>query len=158
VCNLHLNSIVQRHDEILAASIREVVVFHSTAEALLPYAGELPFAVIADPDKQLYAAFGVESSARSLLDPRAWPSILRGVSRSLRERLVGQRPLPPINPQGGRFGLPADLLIARGGRVCACKYGAHVDDQWSVDEILHLSSRALSTDPASNPAISSCTE
>lgn len=55
VCNLHLNSIVQRYDEILAAFIREVVVFHSTAEALLPYAGELPFAVIADPDKQLYA-------------------------------------------------------------------------------------------------------
>ncbi len=158
MCNLHLNSIVQRYDEIVAASIREVVVFHSTAEALLPYAGELPFAVIADPDKQLYAAFGVESPARSLLDPRAWPSILEGVSRSLRESLVGQRPLPPVNPQGGRFGLPADLLIARDGRVCACKYGAHVDDQWSVDEILHLSNRVLSTDLASNPAIYSCTE
>lgn len=100
----------------------------------------------------------MESSARSLLDPRAWPSILQGVSRSLRESLVGQRPLPPVNPQGGRFGLPADLLIARDGRVRACKYGAHVDDQWSVDEILHLSSRALRTDPARNPAISSCTE
>ena len=34
VCNLHLYSIVRRYEDILAASIREVVVFHSTAAAL----------------------------------------------------------------------------------------------------------------------------
>jgi hypothetical protein len=138
VCDFHLHTIVQRHSEILAASILEVVVFHTSAEELLRYAGDLPFAVIADPDKRFYTDFGVESRRRALLDPRVWVPILRGVFRSLRAILRGN-PVPPLNPQGGRFGLPADFLIAGDGRVLACKYGSHAYDQWSVDEILSLS-------------------
>lgn len=37
VCNLHLGSITRRHEEILAAGIREVVVFHSSAEMMLEF-------------------------------------------------------------------------------------------------------------------------
>lgn len=138
VCDLHLHAIVHRHREILAASILEVVVFHTSAEELLRYAGDLPFAVIADPDKRLYTEFGVESGRRALFDPRVWVPLLRGVFRSLRAILRGN-PAPPLNPRGGRFGLPADFLIASDGRVLACKYGSHAYDQWSVDEILSLS-------------------
>jgi hypothetical protein len=138
VCDLHLHEIVHRHSAILAASILEVVVFHTSTEELLRYAGDLPFAVIADPDKRLYAEFGVESGRRALLDPRAWAPILRGVFRSLRAILRGN-PVAPLNVRGGRFGLPADFLIASDGRVLACKYGSHAYDQWSVDEILALS-------------------
>jgi hypothetical protein len=44
-----------------------------------------------------------------------------------------------LNPNSGRFGLPADFLIASDGRVLACKYGGHVyDHQCSVDGILAL--------------------
>ena len=32
ICNLHLRSGARRHDEIAAAGIREVVVFHSPAD------------------------------------------------------------------------------------------------------------------------------
>ena len=135
---MHLYSIVRRYEDILAASIREVVVFHATAAALLPHAGDLPFAVVADPDKRLFTEFGVESGPRALLDPRAWLPVLRGVFRSLRAILHGQQPIPTMNPHGGRLGLPADFLIASDGRVLACKYGSHAYDQWSVDEILAL--------------------
>jgi AhpC/TSA antioxidant enzyme len=130
---------VQRNEEIVAASIVEVVVFHSSADALLPYAGDLPFAVIADPGKRLYIEFGVESGVRALLDPRAWVRVMQGVLRSALLALRKQQPVPTLNPQDGRFGLPADFLIATDGRVVACKYGSHAYDQWSVDEILRLS-------------------
>jgi peroxiredoxin len=146
VCNLHLQSIVKHHEEIVAASIEEVVVFHSTAEELLPHAGNLPFTVIADPHKQLYGEFGVESNRRALLDPRAWLPILRGALRSLRAVARKREPLPSVNPHGGRLGLPADFLIASDGRVLACKYGSHAYDQWSVDEIL-----AFAGETASHP-------
>jgi hypothetical protein len=139
VCDLHLHSIVQRYEEIVAASIQEVVVFHSTAEDLLRYARELPLAVVADPKKRLYVEFGVESAPRALLDPRAWFPIAQGVSRSMRAVLRKQQSMPPINPPGGRWGLPADFLIANDGRVLACNYGSHAYDQWSVDELLELS-------------------
>jgi hypothetical protein len=88
-----------------------VVVFRSTAEELLLHAADLPFAVIADPHKRLYAEFGVESSPRALLDPRAWAPIIRGVFQSFVATVRGEGQAPASNPEGGRLGLPADLLI-----------------------------------------------
>lgn len=129
VCNLHLRSVVRRHDAIVAAGVRELVVFHSSVESMLPYQVDLPFAVISDPSKRLYVEFGVESSWRAFFDPRTWAAGVRGV--------IAKRPALPA-PDEGAFGLPADFLIASDGQVVACKYGVHADDQWSVDEILAL--------------------
>jgi hypothetical protein len=145
LCDLHLRSFVQRHDEIVAAGVREVVVFHSTSDDLLDHEAHLPFAVVADPDKLLYVAFGVESAPRALLDPQVWVPILRAVARRLWAIIRRQRRAPALNPRGGRLGLPADFLIAPDGRVLASHYGTHAYDQWSVDELLdHARSPALS--------------
>jgi peroxiredoxin len=141
VCNLHLRSMVRQSAAIEAAGVREVVVFHSNAEDLRRYEGSLPFAIIADPDKRLYRELGVESSPRALLDPRAWPGIVRAVLAST-WGLVKGLPLPPLRPPGGRYGLPADFLIDTDGRVLAVKYGEHADDQWSVEELLTLAAAA----------------
>lgn len=136
VCNLHLRTVVRRHNEIVAAGVREVVVFHSPVEELRGHAADLPFAVIADPDKRLYREFGVEPSRRALLDPRAWPTICRALAADLPGVLSGRAPAPAANPHGGRWGLPGDFLIGSDGRVLDAKYGRHADDQWSVDELL----------------------
>jgi len=103
ICNLHLHSFVERASEIAAAGIHEVVIYHSPRESLLPYQGKFPFDVIADPEKKLYAEFGVGSSIFSLLDVRAWPAIIKG--NSLQDR-------PKGDPEGGPLGRPADFLIA----------------------------------------------
>lgn len=136
VCNLHLQSFRRRFMEIVAAGVREVVVFHSTADELRPYAADLPFPVIADPDKRLYREFGAESSLRALLDPRAWPAIVRGVAHSRVAIIAAGQPVPSLTPKGGRLGLPADFLITPDGRLAACNYGRHADDQWSVDDVV----------------------
>ncbi|WP_426364018.1 peroxiredoxin-like family protein [Streptomyces sp. E-08] len=136
VCNLHLRSVQTRHEEIERAGIREVVFFHSPAEELRAHVAPLPFAVVADPDKLLYAEFGVESHRRALLDPRGWPAIVRSLLRGTWELLRGRGRLPAATQPAGRLGLPADFLITRDGRVAAAKYGEHVSDQWSVDELL----------------------
>lgn len=142
VCNLHLRTFVARHAEVEAAGVREVVVFHSTAADLRRYEADLPFAVIGDPAKELYRAFGVESAPRSLLDPRVWPTIARAVARSLWRIVARGAPIPPLRPGGGRYGLPADLLVDPTGTVVAAHYGVHADDQWSVDEVLALARQA----------------
>ena len=131
-CSVHLRSVTKRHDEIAAAGIREVVVFHSTATALRQHHADPPFAVIPDPKDKLYAEFGVGSGLRALLDPRALLVAMSKVIRVLPK-------LPVIPPWGkGMLGLPADFLITPNARILACKYGAHADDQWSVDELLTL--------------------
>jgi hypothetical protein len=125
-----------------------VVVFHSPAGELAEHVTGLPFAVLADPDKRLYAEFGVESSPRSLLDPRVWGAIVRAVARGLWTVARGRERLPARRVHGGRLGLPADFLIAPGGRVIACRYGEHAYDQWSVADVLALAAREGRTETA----------
>ncbi|MGH4017065.1 MAG: hypothetical protein ACRDSL_24690 [Pseudonocardiaceae bacterium] len=38
-----------------------------------------------------------------------------------------------------------NFLIAPDGRILACKYGVHANNQWSVEELLHLT-RAHTTE------------
>jgi peroxiredoxin len=132
ICNLHLQSIVKRRDEIEAAGIQEVVFFHSPAEELAKYTADLPFATVADPDKRYYRQFGVESSPRSLLHPRAWGAAAKGSVMTL----LGRFRAPAVHQDGGHLGLPADFLIDTNGTVIAAKRGTHAYDQWSVDELL----------------------
>ena len=138
VCNLHLRSVVNRKDDLVGAGIHEVVVFHSTAEDMRKYQHELPFDVIADPDKKLYAEFGVESAPRAVLSPRAWGAIIRGLGRSIGAVFRRKEAAPPVKPGGGSLGLPGDFLIGSDGRIVASKYGEHAYDQWSVDDVLAL--------------------
>lgn len=135
-CSLHLRAFAQRHEELAAAGIREVIVFRSSAAELRRHHAELPFPVIPDPHDRLYAEFGVESALRAVLDPRAWGAAVRGVLSALPG-------LPGITLKGEAIlGLPADFLIASDGHVLACKYGEHAYDQWSVDELLALVRRS----------------
>ena len=143
ICNLHLRCVSARSDEIAKAGIHEVIVFHSSAQALRKHEAQLPFDVIPDPDKKLYREFGVESSLRSVGHPKAWFTVARAFTRSLWATLRRRAPMAPLLPHGGSLGLPADLLIAPGGRVVAAKYGTHASDQWSVDELLELSRAEL---------------
>lgn len=133
ICHLRLRSFVNRSEEVAAAGVREVVLFHSSAEELRRTAAGLPFAVVGDPEKALYREFGVEHAPRALLNPRA----LRAVAASVTEVLRGRLPRPG-SAEGGRLGLPGDFLISPDGLVRAAKYGTHADDQWSVDEVLAL--------------------
>lgn len=128
VCKLHLRAFAQRHAELAAAGILEIAVFHSSEETLRQHQPGLPFVLVADPGMALYRAFGVERALRSVLDPRAWRAIARGLSAFGAGRRPGENAL----------GLPADFLIGRCGRVLACKYGEHADDHWAVDEVLAI--------------------
>ena len=138
ICNLHLHSMARRHDEIAAAGIQEIVVFHSAAADMLPYQGQLPFAAVADPGRKLYGEFGVTASPRAVLHPKAWTSPLNPrvypiIWRGIR---AGGSPAPRHGDTA--LGLPADFLIEPDGRLLAAKYGRHASDHWSVDELLEL--------------------
>ncbi len=129
MCNLHIRSFIQGYAALAEAGIQEVAVFHSSKTAMLASHAAAPFALIADPTKKLYAAFGVDSSIWAVLHPKSWLPALKGLFKhgaGMPEK--GQDPL----------GLPADFLIAPDGTIVACKYGVHGYDQWSLSEVLQL--------------------
>lgn len=135
VCNLHLRAFVQRSDEITAAGVREIIVFHSSASELKQYQPELPFPIVPDPDRKLYREFGAERSLGAVLNPRFWRHVPRVLFGAIR-RVWKDHQAPRLFPHGGQLGLPADILLDADGRVIAIRYGKHAYDQWSVDELL----------------------
>ena len=116
ICNLHLQSFVRRHNEIRDAGVREVVIFHSGDDELLPFQGSFPFDIIGDPEPSLYRQYGVETSIFAIVNPAAWPAMIKG-------NLAKSKPSMKRIPKGGPLGLPADFLIAPDGNVLACQYG-----------------------------------
>ena len=46
--------------------------------------------------------------------------------------------MPPLRPEGGNLGLPADILVGPDGRVVAAHYGAHAGDHWEAGDLLAL--------------------
>lgn len=134
ICNLHMHEVASRHNEIANAGVIEVVVFHSSADRLRRYVAELPFAVVADPERKLYDEFGVHNSIRGMLNK----NVARAVGRGMRQTRSARALVGSLAPTENHLGMPADFLIASDGAVVARKYGQHADDQWSVDELLRL--------------------
>lgn len=128
ICNVHLRSFANRHDEILAAGVHEVMIFHSTTADLAKYQSDWPFDLVPDPQRALYQEFGVERAPRAILHPSALWATVRGLTTSPRLR----------SGPGGHLGLPADFLLAPDGTVIASKYGKHANDHWEVEEMLRL--------------------
>lgn len=141
ICNLHLRSVAKRIDEIEAAGVREVVVFHSSADTMREFQSDLPFAVIADPERKLYAEFGVESSPRAVLNLKSQMAAMRGMVSQIKRSGVKTT----LGAGEQLTGLPADFLIASDGKVLASKYGTTANDQWSVDQLLNLARSPGST-------------
>ncbi len=132
VCNLHVRTVASRIGEIEKYSVSEVAVFNATIDEMLPFQGDLPFTVIADPDRKLYDLFDVKMSPLSILHPAVLMPYLKGVA--------ADHPSGTFKgDSGGHLGLPADFLIGPSGKVLAVKYGRHAADNWSVDELLRLS-------------------
>jgi len=127
ICSLHLRGFARRHDELTASGIREVAIFHASRESLERYHADLPFAVLPDPEKQLYERYGLQTSLSSMLHPRAMGAALVGMFSA---------PHNPIDAKGGLLGLPADFLINSEGTILKAKYGKHGDDHWEVDDVL----------------------
>lgn len=143
VCNFHLLSLARRREDFEAAGIREVILFHSSQNEMLKYQAQLPFDCVADPSKEHYRAFGVETSGFALLHPRVFWSGLRWILAT--GRFYNKA-------ENGILGLPADFLIDSQGYVVAAKYGLHADDHWDADELLRLASTGLNPHPTAAAA------
>ncbi len=132
VCNLHLRAFAKRISVLEGVGVRTVAFFHSSAEAMLPYQADLPFPVVPDLERRWYRMFGVERSLGAVLHPDAAWAGLKGLVSVPSSAFAGE---------GGHDGLPADFLVDRTGVIRALRYGAHANDQWSVEDVAALASK-----------------
>ena len=131
VCNLHVRTLVRRHDEVAAAGLTTVVLFHSPLSRVERKQGfDLPFPVIADPEKQIFGAYGVEESLGGMLDGQ----VARDYARAMGAGFFSK----PLGHHGGIKGHPADFVIDRQGVLKHAHYGESYADSLGVDEVLSL--------------------
>jgi hypothetical protein len=128
ICNLHLQEIINRQNEIKVAGINEVIFFQSSQAYLLAQFADKPVTIIADPELYYYREFAVENSYMSIANPAAWAPGFKGMFKfGIQLPKKGESPL----------GLPADFLIDDLGKIVAVHYGKHAYDQWSIDHLLN---------------------
>jgi peroxiredoxin len=127
ICNTHIAELRGRAQEIEAAGVKEVIVFHSSPKSIRSYQKDVPFVLVGDPKKALYREFGVKASL-GFLSRKSLGAALHGVAHGHFGLRLG----------GGPMGLPGDFLIAPSGQIKAAKYGTHAYDQWSADEVIAL--------------------
>lgn len=135
-CNLHLRGLMARSEDLSGAGITPIVFVHSPTSSMEKYQipdmsnDDLPFDIVADPDKRIFRAYGVEASWTGLL---SW-NVVRQSSRAISAGLF-----TTLKVDGGLTGLPAGFLVDGGGVIRHAHYGKTIADLPTVDEILKIS-------------------
>lgn len=131
ICNLHLRELVLRHDEVAAAGLTTVVLFHSPLSRAERKQGfDLPFAAIADPKKHIFHSYGVEESLGGMFAGK----VARDYVRAMRAGFYSK----PFGYHGGIKGHPADFIIDGDGIVKYVHYGQSYADSLGVDAVIAL--------------------
>src|SRR5579863_7819738 len=131
ICNLHMRELVLRHDEVAAAGLTTVVLFHSPlsrAERKQGY--DLPFQAIGDPKKRIFHSYGVEQSLGGMFARK----VARDYARAMRAGFYSK----PFGYHGGIKGHPADFIIDGDGIVKYGHYGQSYADSLGVDAVIAL--------------------
>jgi len=125
----HLAPFKRASRRIRDTGIREVIFFYSDLEEVKKTQEGVRIDIVADPAKNYYRQFGVETSPKSMQNMSAIKAWYEGFITWKSNRNYGEN---------GPNGLPADFLIAPNGKICTCRYGLHAFDQWQVNEMLNL--------------------
>ncbi len=116
ICNLHVRELAQRHDEVAAAGLTTVTVWHSPMSRMERKQGyDLPFRAIADPEKQIFQAYGVEESLSGMFS--------RDVARDYARAMGAGFFAKGFGYHGGIKGHPADFVIDGDGIIKFAHYG-----------------------------------
>ena len=134
ICNERIRELRSLLPELCAKTGLTVMFFcHSDRERLLAEFGELPlpFEIIPDPKRIMYAQFGVARSLVRTLRPKSVATIARARRQKPDDgKPAGlERPLTVI---------PADFFADATGTLAAVHYGEFLGDTWSTETIQRL--------------------
>lgn len=124
-CNLRIHHLRQRSAEWQARGLDMVAVFQSPAASIRDYAvGEtVEFAIVPDPELQLYRRYGVESS---------WLAFAKSGLRAADLAKATAKGFLPGKVEGDMNRVPADFLIDEQGIVRVAFYGKDIGDHLDI--------------------------
>lgn len=131
-CNITLIKLIERYDNFASRGLQTVAFFQSDDDSINKYVASRnpPFPLIADPEKTVYNAYGVESSragaVKSILKiPVTTAAIIRG------DVVQGTM-------DGDKLLMPAQFIIGPDGIIETAHYGTDFGDKIPMFEIEKL--------------------
>jgi peroxiredoxin len=121
LCNVRMYHLIQRYPRYREQGLEIVLLTDSTLETTVRYLGQMspPFPLIADPQREIYRSYGVETSKlRMALTWRRLPVYMEAAARGL---------LKPYR-DGAITLLPADFLIGPDLVIQRAHYGRDYGD------------------------------
>jgi peroxiredoxin len=128
LCNLRVHHLIQQHQTFFERNLNFVAVFQSPRESIRRHVGkqDIPFPVIADPERNLYRLYGVESS---------WSGFIRGSLRLPTVASALMKGFFPGKMEGVKSTVPADFLIGPDLTVQVAYYGSDIADHLPIEKI-----------------------
>lgn len=131
VCNLHMHRFINEYGKLQALGLTTVVLYHSPADKLANENIDLPpFDLVADPQKRVFKAYGVEKGWAGMFSF----AVMRDYYRALR---AGFKP-GMLTSDGGITGNPADFIIDADGRIAYAHYGRDYADSLDADQVVEI--------------------
>ena len=132
ICNLRVHELIKRYPAYHRGGLEILAVFESPRENILQYVGrqDAPFPIVADPQAQLYALYGVEVSEEKVAKTMAMPEIQATIGTAAAQGFV-------LTPEAGsNFNrMPADFLIGPGLIVERAHYAEYVMDHLPFEAV-----------------------
>ncbi|PKP09500.1 MAG: hypothetical protein CVU09_11195 [Bacteroidetes bacterium HGW-Bacteroidetes-4] len=120
-CNLRVHELIEKMNHFNEKDLVVIGFFKSTKEEILEHAGKQnpPFAIIPDPHKKYYSAYGLE---QSLFAKMKTMFRLRAMKKIFANKLIPEKMLKDDNT------VPADFLIDENGIIQTAHYGKDFGD------------------------------
>ncbi|HWO54268.1 redoxin domain-containing protein [Paenibacillus sp. JTLBN-2024] len=141
LCNLRVQQFIKRYETWKRQGMEVVAFFESPEANLRQYVGRqnAPFPLIADPEAEIYARYGVESSEAKMKATLAQPDIHEITARV---EAAGFKLIPE---EGSNFNrIPAEFLIDEQGIVQVAHYGSLITDHLPFEAIERFAARSRS--------------
>ena len=129
-CNLRVQELITRYASLKDQGLNIIVFFESNKESIMKYSGkrQVPFPIIADPDRIIYGKYGVTNSS-------VW-GMIRGLTFRMPTMIRAMRNgHSPGKMEGDKYLLPADFLIGPDLLIENAHFGKDIGDHFSIKEV-----------------------
>lgn len=127
-CNFRIYELTQQYDELSAMGLDVIAIFSEEEDVVRRFAEKRkrPFPIVADPDSDLYAAYGIEEEPVSKMAMmfKYFTKMVRGMM------LTGPKAMTSNSEI-----LPADFVISDKGYITETHYGEDYDDRLPIEAI-----------------------
>jgi peroxiredoxin Q/BCP len=128
LCNLRIAELIEHYPSFHDKGLYMLAFWESPKESILEYVGrqDVPFPIVADPKRNVYRLYGVESS---------WLGYIRGMLRLSGFYKALRKGFLPGKMEGEKALLPADFLIGPDLIIKKAYYGKDIGDHLPIEEI-----------------------